>query len=172
MPILRSRQPKPIQQDQTGGLWPPLLVALALVVVAGCAQPDTQTLTTDPATTSTPPPTTVTVGPGDDGRTVDLKVGDRLIVELQTTRRPSRFPPTWMLRPPASKVLERVQGKPDPTQVVFVADGAGTVRLILVKRLGCYPPLRCPLAAQALGQSEQMHPPLPTAMVIITVRVR
>jgi hypothetical protein len=89
-----------------------------------------------------------------------------------TTKPPSKSPPAWMLRPPPSKVLKRVQGKPDPTQVVFVADGAGTVRLTLVKRLGCYPPLRCPLAAQALGQSEQMHPPLPTAMAIIAVRVR
>ena len=172
MPILRSRPPEPIQQAQTGSLWPPLLAVLVLVVVTGCAPPDTQTLATDQATTSTPPPTTVTVGPRDDGRTVNLKVGDWLIVQLQTTRRPSKFPPAWMLRPPPSKVLERVQGKPVPTQVVFVADGAGTVRLILVKRLGCYPPLRCPLAAQAFGQSEQMHPPLPTAMVIITVRVR
>jgi len=82
---------------------------------------------------------------------VNLKLGDRLIVQLSTTRRPSKFPPAWMLRPPPSKVLKRVQGKPVPTQVVFVVDGAGTVRLTLVKRLGCSPPLRCPLTAQALG---------------------
>ena len=151
MPTPRPGRPDLVPQAQTGSLWPPLLVVLALVVDAGCAQPGTQTRTTDPATTSTPPPTTVTVGPSDDGRTVNLKLGDRLIVQLQTTRRPSKFPPAWMLRPPPSKVLKRVQGKPVPTQVVFVVDGAGTVRLTLVKRLGCYPPLRCPLTAQALG---------------------
>ena len=80
MPTLRPGRPEPVPQAQTGSLWPPLLVVLALVVEAGCAQPGTQTLTTDPATTSTPPPTTVTVGPSDDGRTVNLKLGDRLIV--------------------------------------------------------------------------------------------
>ena len=172
MPILRSRQPQPIRQAHIGSLWPPLLAVLALVVVTGCAQPSTQTLATGPATTSTPPPTTVTVGPGDDGRTVNLKVGDRLIVQLQTTKRPSKFPPAWTLRPPPSKVLKRVQGNLTPTQAVFVADGSGTVRLLLVKRQGCAPPLRCPLAADPSGQREQMHPPLQPVVVTITIRVR
>jgi hypothetical protein len=56
MPTLRPGQPEPVPQAQTGSLWPPLLVVLALVVDAGCAQPGTQTRTTDPATTSTPHP--------------------------------------------------------------------------------------------------------------------
>ena len=171
MPTLRPGRPEPVRQGHTGSLWPPLLVILALVVVTGCAQPGAQTLAADPGTTSTPP-ATITVGPNDGGRTVDLKVGDRLIVQLSTARRPSRFPPAWMVRSPPSKVLKRVQGNLTPTQAVFVADGPGTVRLLLVKREGCSPPLRCPLAAQALGQSEQRHPPLPTAMAIIAVRVR
>jgi len=172
MPTPRPGRPDLVRQAQTGSLWPPLLVVLALVVVAGCAQPGTQTLATDPATTSTTPPTTVTVGPNDDGRTVNLKVGDRLIVQLQTTKRPSKFPPAWTLRPPPSKVLKRVQGNLTPTQAVFVADGSGTVRLLLVKRQGCAPPLHCPLAADPSGQREQMHPPLPPLVVTITIRVR
>jgi hypothetical protein len=28
---------------------------------------------------------------------MDLKVGDRLIVELHATKQPSRFPPAWTL---------------------------------------------------------------------------
>ena len=171
MPTLRPGRPEPVRQGQTGSLWPPLLVVLALVVVTGCAQPGTQTLAADPGNTSTPP-ATITVGPNDGGRTVDLKVGDRLIVQLSTARRPSRFPPAWMVRSPPSKVLKRVQGNLTPTQAVFVADGPGTVRLLLVKREGCSPPLRCPLAADPSGQREQMHPPLQPVVVTITIRVR
>ena len=141
-------------------------------MVTGCAQPGTGTLRSGPATASSSP-TTVTVGPNDGGRTVDLKVGDRLIVQLQANRQPSRFPPAWTLRMPPSKVLKRVQDDPDATQVVLVADGPGTVRLILVKRAGCAPPLRCPVAAAGpTGQSERMRPPLAGVTVVITVRVR
>ena len=171
MPTLRPGRPEPVRQGQTGSLWPPLLVVLALVVVTGCAQPGTQTLAADPGTTSTPP-AAITVGPDDGGRTVDLKVGDRLIVQLSTAKRPSRFPPAWMVRSPPSKVLNRVQGNLTPTQAVFVADGPGTVRPLLVKREGCSPPLRCPLAADPSGQREQMHPPLQPVVVTITIRVR
>jgi len=42
----------------------------------------------------------------------------------------------------------------------------------LVKRQGCGPPLRCPLAADPSGQSERMHPPLFPLVVTITVRVQ
>jgi hypothetical protein len=129
-------------------------------------------LRSDAATTSTPP-ATVMVGPDDGGRTVDLEVGDRLIVQLDTAKLPSRFLPAWTLRMPPSEVLKRVQGGPEATRVVLVANGPGTVRLVLVKRLGCAPPLRCPVAAAGpSGQSERMRPPLAGATVVITVRVR
>jgi hypothetical protein len=114
------------------------------VAVAGCAEPDHSG-----ATIASTPPATVIVGPADGGRTVDLEVGDRLIVQLHTGRRPSRLPPAWMVRLPPSKVLKRIQGDPDAARVVLVADGPGTVRLLLVKRTSCAPPLRCPLAAAA-----------------------
>jgi hypothetical protein len=47
------------------------------------------------------------------------------------------------------------------------------VRLLLVKRAGCAPPLRCPLAAAGpTGQGERMRPPLAGVTVVITVRMR
>ena len=172
MPTPWLRQPEPARPSQASSrLWPLLVPILALVVVAGCAQPGTQTLSADPAPISTPS-ATVTVGPNDDGRTVDLKVGDRLIVELTGTTTPSRLRPAWTLRVPSSRVLRRVPGNPDATWVVFVADQPGTVRLVLVKRLGCYPPLRCPAAGPASNESERMRPPLNGVTVPITVRVR
>ena len=158
-------------QGQGRRSWVVLLPALALVV-AGCAQPGAGTSRSGPATASSSP-TTVMVGPDDGGRTVDLEVGDRLVVQLQTAGRPSRFPPPWTLRLPPSRVLERVPGDPDATRVVLVAAGPGTVRLVLVKRAGCAPPLRCPLAAAGpTGQGERMRPPLAGVTVVITVRMR
>jgi hypothetical protein len=103
---------------------------------------------------------------------VDLTIGDRLIVELTGTTPPSRLRPGWTLRAPATKVLRRVPGNPDATQVILVADQPGTVQLVLVKRIGCYPPLRCPVAAPGASESERMRPPLNGVTVPITVRVR
>jgi hypothetical protein len=160
-----------LRQDRSRRSWAALLPALALLV-AGCAQPGTGTAHFGPATASSSP-TTVTVGPNDGGRTVDLEVGDRLLVQLQTDRRPSRFPPPWTLRMPPTKVLERVPGDPDATRVMLVAAGPGTVRLLLGKRAGCAPPLRCPMAAAGpTGQSERIRPPLAGVTVVITVHVR
>jgi hypothetical protein len=160
-----------LRQDWRRRPWAALLPALALVV-AGCAQRGTGTPRSGPATASSSP-NTVMVGPDDGGRTVNLEVGDRLVVRLQTAGRPSRFLPPWMLRLPPSRVLERVPGDPDAARVVLVAAEGGTVRLLLVKRAGCTPPLRCPVAAAGpTGQRERMRPPLAGVTVVITVRVR
>ena len=160
-----------LRQDRSRRSWAPLLPALALLV-AGCAQPGTGT-GPSAAATSSGSPATVTVGPDDGGRTVDLEVDDRLVVQLQRTGRPSRFPPPWTLRMPPSKVLERVPGDPDAPRVVLVAEEQGTARLILARRAGCAPPLRCPVAAAGpTGQSDRMRPPLAGWTVAITVRVR
>ena len=161
----------PLRRGRGRRPWAALLPALALVV-GGCAEPGTGTPRSGPATASSSP-TTVTVSPDDGGRTVDLEVGDRLVVELQAYRQPTRVPPLWTLRMPPSKVLERVPGDPDASRVVLVATGPGTLRLLLVKRASCGPPLRCPVAAAGpTGQSERMRPPLAVATVVITVRVR
>ena len=171
---MRSAQlglPAPLQPERKRRLWPLFLAILALAVT-GCAQAGTGTGSagTVPASRS---PATVTVGPDDGGRTVDLEVGDRLVVQLQTAGRPSRFPPLWTLRLPPSTALERLPGDPDATRVVLVAAGPGTVRLLLVKRASCAPPLRCPVAAAGpTGQRERMRPPLAGVTVVITVRVR
>jgi hypothetical protein len=151
--------------------WAALLPALALVV-AGCAEPGAGTPRSGPATASRSP-TTVMVSPDDGGRTVDLEVGDRLLVALQANRQSTRVPPPWTLRMPPTKVLERVPGDPDATRVMLVAAGPGTVRLLLVKRASCAPPLRCPVAAAGpTDQSERIRPPLAGVTVVITVRVR
>lgn len=163
--------PTPLQPERKRRLWPLLLAILALGVT-GCAQAGTgaDSAGTVPASRS---PATVTVGPDDGGRTVDLQVGDRLIVALHTGQRPSRFGPAWTLRVPPSGVLERVPGDPDAARVVLVAEEPGTVRLVLVKRVGCAPPLLCPVAAAGpTGQREPTRPPLAGATVAITVRVR
>ena len=147
-----------------------MLLPVLVLVIGGCAQPGTG----EPRAAAAKPslsPTTVTVGPADGGRTVTLKVGDRLIVQLYTTMPPSRLRPGWVLRSPPSTVLRRVEGSPDATQVVLVADQPGTVRLVLVKRFGCDPPLRCPVAGPS-GQSERLRPPVERPTVTITVRVR
>lgn len=163
--------PAPLQPERKQRLWPLLLAVLALAVT-GCAQPGSGagSAGTVPASGS---PATVTVGPDDGGRTVDLQVGDRLVVRLHTGHRPSRFGPAWTLRLPPSRVLERVPGDPDAARVVLVAEEPGTVRLTLVKRVGCAPPLRCPVAAAGpTEQREPTRPPLAGATVTITVRVR
>jgi hypothetical protein len=153
-----------------GRRWP-LVLLLLVLVVSGCAQPGGGVSHAAGSATSTPP-ATVTVGPPDGGRTVDLRVGDRLIVQLTTRTSSSRLGPAWTLRSPASEVLRRVPGNPAATRVVFVADQPGTARLVLVKRLGCYPPLRCPVAGPTGSESERMRPPLNGVTVPITVRVR
>jgi hypothetical protein len=163
--------PAPPRPERKQRLWLLLLAILALQVT-GCAQAGTGTGSagTVPASRS---PATVTVGPDDGGRTVDLQVGDRLIVQLYTGRQPSQFGPAWTLRVPPSMVLERVPGDPEATGVVLIAKEPGTVRLVLVKRVGCAPPLRCPVAAPGpTGQREPTRPPLAGATVVITVRVR
>jgi hypothetical protein len=157
-----------MDQGRAAAIWP--LLAILLLAVAGCAWAGAPRSSADTATTSTPP-ATVTVGPGDNGRTVDLTVGDRLIVELPTAVQPSRFPSAWTLGSLPPKVLKRVQGDSSATRVVFVAQAPGTVRLLLVKRQGCSPPLRCPLASPS-GPSKQVRPPLPPVVVTITVRVQ
>jgi hypothetical protein len=150
--------------------WALLLPILGLAA-SGCAPQGTGT--PQAAAKVATSPATVTVGPTDGGRTVDLRVSDRLIVQLSGTTPPSRLRPAWTLRASASRVLQRVPGgNPDATRVVFVADQPGTVQLVLVKRLGCYPPLRCPVAGPASNESERMRPPLNGATVPITVQVR
>jgi len=168
MPTSRAARPGPRRPGRERR-WPLLLPVLVLVV-GGCAQPGTGASGAAASATSTPP-ATVRVGPEDGGRAVDLEVGDRLTVQLTSRTSPSRLRPAWTLRSPPSKVLRRVQGDPDATEVVLIADQPGTVRLVLVKRLGCDPPLRCPVAGPS-GQSERMRPPLERPAVTITVRVR
>jgi hypothetical protein len=163
---MRARWPGRSRIDQGQAARLRSLVAILLLAVGGCAQRDGA----EAATTLTTP-ATVTVGPGDDGRTVDLTVGDRLIVELPTATQPSRFPSAWTLGSLPPKVLKRVQGDSSATRVVFVAQAPGTVRLFLVRRQDCGPPLRCPLASPS-GPSTKVRPPLPPAVVTITVRVQ
>ena len=165
----RTEQARPRWQGWEVRRWA-LLLPILVLAVGGCAPQGTGTpqAAAKVATSSA----TVTVGPTDGGRTVDLRVGDRLIVQLTGTKPPSRLRPAWTLRSPPSKVLRRVPGNPAATQIVFVADQPGTVRLVLVKRLGCYPPLRCPVAGPTDSESERMRPPLNGVTVPITVRVR
>jgi hypothetical protein len=165
----RTEHSRPHRQSGNARRWA-LLLPILVLAAGGCAQQSTGT----PQAAAKPAasPATVTVEPTDGGRTVDLKVGDRLIVELTGTTPQSRLRPAWTLRAPASKVLQRVPGNPDATRVMFVADQPGTVQLVLVKRLGCYPPLRCPVAGPGASESERMRPPLNGVTVPITVRVR
>jgi hypothetical protein len=165
----RTKQARPRRQGWKVQRWA-LLLPILVLAAGGCAQqgPGTPQAAAKVAISSA----TVTVGPTDGGRTVDLRVGDRLIVQLTGTTPPSRLRPAWTVRLPSSRVLQRVPGNPDATQVVFVADKPGTVQLVLVKRLGCYPPLRCPVAGPTGSESERMRPPLNGVTVSITVRVR
>jgi hypothetical protein len=153
------------RRGRTARRW--LLAIVVLAVAAGCAQPDTQALGETAATPAEP--ATATVGPNDGGKTVDLKVGDRLVVELRAAKQPSRFSRAWTLELPRSTVLKRVDGDSTLTRVVLIAEAPGTVRLLLLQRRSCDPPLQCPMADPS-GQSERMHPPLPE--VAITIRVQ
>jgi hypothetical protein len=165
----RTEQATPRRQGWEVRRWA-LLVPILVLAATSCAQQGTGT--PQAAAKVAISSAMVTVGPTDGGRTVDLGVHDRLIVELTGTTPPSRLRPGWTLRSPPSKVLRRVPGNPAATRVVFVADQPGTVRLVLVKRLGCYPPLRCPVAGPTGSESERMRPPLERPTVAITVRVR
>jgi hypothetical protein len=145
-----------------------LLPLAVLAVAASCAQPGTQGLGASEAATSAAP-ATVTVGPADGGKTVDLQVGNRLIVELSAAKQPSRFSRFWRLQVPPTKVLKRIDRDSTLTRVVLVAEAPGTVRLLLYQRRSCDPPLLCPMADPS-GQSERMSPPL--AAIAITIRVQ
>jgi hypothetical protein len=165
----RTEQARPRRQGWEVRRWA-LLLPILVLAATGCAPQGTGT--PQAAAKVATSPATVTVGPTDGGKTVDLRVGDRLIVQLTGTTPPARLRPAWTLRAPASKVLQRVPGNPAATRVVFVADQPGTVQLILVERLGCYPPLRCPVAGPTGSESERMRPPHNGLTVPITVRVR
>jgi hypothetical protein len=151
----RTEHSRPHRQSGNARRWA-LLLPILVLAAGGCAQQSTGT----PQAAAKPAasPATVPV--------------ERLIVELTGTTPQSRLRPAWTLRAPASKVLQRVPGNPDATRVMFVADQPGTVQLVLVKRLGCYPPLRCPVAGPGASESERMRPPLNGVTVPITVRVR
>jgi hypothetical protein len=143
-----------------------LLLVVVVAVAAGCAHPGNQAPGDGEAGGA--PPATVTVGPADDGRTVDLQVGDRLVVELNGARRQPRSLGTWRLQLPRTTVLKRVDGASTPTRVVLAAEAPGTARLVLSQRRSCDPPLQCPMAGPT-GQSERMA--LPLVAVAITIRV-
>jgi hypothetical protein len=136
-------------------------------VAAGCAQPGSQAHGDGVAGRARP--ATVTVGPADDGRTVDLQVGDRLVVDLSAATRQPRQLGIWRLQVPRTTVLKRVDGASTLTRVVLAAEAPGTVRLLLSRRRSCDPPLQCPMAGPT-GPSERMALPLPA--VVITIRVR
>jgi hypothetical protein len=144
-----------------------LLLVVVAAVAANCAQPGTQALGGGQAGGAAP--ATVTVGPADDGKTVDLRVGDRLVVELNAAKRQSRPLGTWRLQVPRTTVLRRVGGASTLTRVVLVAEAPGTVRLLLSRRRSCDPPLQCPMA-EPTAHSERMAPPVPA--VVITIRVQ
>ena len=107
----RTEPSRPRRQRRKVRQWALLLPVLALAA-SGCAQEGTGT--PQAAAKVATSPATVTVGPTDGSRTLDLKVGDRLIVELTGTTPPSRLRPAWTLRSPASKVLRRVRATPTP----------------------------------------------------------
>ena len=153
------------RHGHAAGRW--LLAVVVAAVAAGCAQPGTQALGAGQAGGA--PPATVTVGPADDGKTVDLRVGDRLVVELNAAKPQSRPPRTWRLQLPRTTVLRRVDSASTLTRVVLAAEAPGTVRLLLSHRRSCDPPLQCPMA-EPTRQSERMAPPL--AAVVITIRVQ
>jgi hypothetical protein len=141
-----------------------LLAIVVLAVAGGCAQPGTQA-----SNDAAAPPATVTVGPNDGGKTVDLKVGDHLIVELGAAKQPSRLSRIWRLVMPRSEVLKRIDRDSTLTRVVLAAEAPGTVRLLLRQGWGCEPPLRC-LMATPDGQSQGIKPPLRPLAITIHVQ--
>jgi hypothetical protein len=153
------------RHGHAAGRW--LLWVVVAAVAVGCAQPGDQALGAGQAAGAAP--ATVTVGPADDGKTVDLRVGDRLVVELTAAKRQSRQLGTWRLQVPRTTVLKRVDGASTLTRVVLAAEAPGTVRLLLHHRRSCDPPLLCPMA-DPTRQSERMAPPL--VAVVITIRVQ
>jgi hypothetical protein len=142
-----------------------LLSVVVAAVAAGCAQPGNRALGNGESGGA--PPATVTVGPADDGRTVDLQVGDRLVVDLSAAKRQPRALGTWRLQVPRTTVLKRIEAASTLTRVVLAAEAPGTVRLLLSHRRSCDPPLQCPMAGPT-GPSERM--PLPA--VVVTIRVQ
>ena len=162
MPTPRLGQEGTQQHGRAVRRW---LLVVVVAVASGCAQPATQASGDAAATHAT-----VTVGPDDGGKTVDLAVGDHLVVELNADKQPSRLARPWRLQLPRSTVLRRIDGDSTLTRVVLVAEAPGTVRLLLVPVQRCDPPMLCPMADPS-GQSERMHRPLLKA-VAITIRVR
>jgi hypothetical protein len=165
MPTPRPGQPGTQRRGRAARRW--LLPIVVLAMAGGCARPGTQALGETAATPAAP--ATITVGPNDGGKTVDLRVGDRLVVELREAKQPSQFSRAWTLELPRSSVLKRVDQDSTLMRVVLIAEAPGTVRLLLLQRRSCDPPRLCPMAEPS-GQSERMHRPLPA--VAITIRVQ
>jgi hypothetical protein len=140
------------------------LLAIVVLAVAGCAQPGARAVGG-----AVPPPATVTVGPGDAGKTVNLRVGDHLVVELSAARQPVRLLRPWKLQVPPSRVLQRLDRDSTLTRAVLVAEAPGTVRLLLLPGERCDPPLACPMIG-ASGQNDRTHRPSLGLPIIIRVQ--
>ena len=106
----RTEQAGPHQQGWELRRWS-LLLPILVLAASGCAQQGSAM----PQAAKAAAPATVTVGPTDGGRTVDLKVGDQLIVELTGTLMPPGSlpvrPGSWtdmlpvcQVRPPSNVV--------------------------------------------------------------------
>jgi hypothetical protein len=128
----------------TSGRMLPLLVALcAILVVGGCAR---QATSDQPASASqaTRQPRTTTVGVRDAGRTVTLRVGDRLDVALGTARQTGD---EWRLISYPGELLSLLPTPAGHHRFAATAPGRGT--LTANPTLVCAPtdnpsPLLCP----------------------------
>lgn len=126
-----------------GGRMLPLLVALCAILAGGCARQATSDQPSS-ASQATSQPRTTTVGVRDAGRTVTLRVGDRLDVALGTARQTGD---EWRLISYPGQLLSLL---PAPAgHYRFAATAAGRGTLTANPTLVCAPtdnpsPLLCP----------------------------
>jgi predicted secreted protein len=102
---------------------------LAAILLAGCGSSNpskptkrTSTTTTTPATTTSPAAGTTTLTDADNGRTVALRVGERLRVVLASTY--------WELQPSSDPTVLQADGQPvvaPQRNGCVVGQGCGTV---------------------------------------------
>jgi hypothetical protein len=129
-----------------------------------------------PGTTVTPAPTTgppggalYLIGPRDAGRTVEMKVGDR----LQVTLTGSRLLPGWALMSYPRAILRLDLRRAAIGQYRFVATAAGQGRVIFVQS-GCGGVYERPCVDQLTGAVPTAPvPPVPeTRLFVLNVRIR
>ena len=131
-------------------IWSMAAVVGLAILAAGCARPSPQ----EYQGASQRQPTMVNIGVRDVGRTVELAVGDRLVVVLPPAGPPGSDP--WTLTYPI-ELLASVGGGQSSQRRELVARATGTGRIVISAPWSCRQREEpCPLADSAISPERRI----------------